>query len=73
MIRDKEVASRVSNLMLEFSEKLNDSVALSKERCSDAEFKAYRAVVGRLMGEMLLGVMNPLYQEHPDLKPKELL
>lgn len=52
---------------------LNESVALAKERCTDAEFKAYRTVVGTLMGEMLLSVMNPLYKEHPDLKPKELL
>jgi hypothetical protein len=72
MIKNKEVASRVSQLMLEFGAKLNESVALAKERCSDAEFKAYRTVVGRLMGEMLLEVMNPLYAEHPDLKPKEL-
>jgi hypothetical protein len=73
MIKDKEVATRVSLLMLEFGAKLNESVALAKERCSDAEFKAYRTVVGRLMGEMLLEVMNPLYVEHPDLKPKELI
>ena len=58
--------------MIEFGAQLNESVALAKERCSEAEFKAYRTVVGRLMGEMLLEVMNPLYVEHPDLKPKEL-
>jgi hypothetical protein len=73
MIKDKEVAARVSQLMLEFGAKLDESVALAKLRCSEAEFKAYRAIVGRLMGEMLLEVMNPLYAEHPDLKPKELL
>lgn len=73
MIKDKEVAMRVSELMLEFGAKLNESLALAKERCSEAEFKAYRTVVGKLMGEMLLEVMNPLYASHPDLKPKELL
>jgi hypothetical protein len=72
MIKDKEVAAQLSQLMLEFGAKLNDSVALTKNRCSEAEFKAYRTVVGRIMGEMLLEVMNPIYTEHPELKPKEL-
>ena len=73
MIKDKEVASRVSDLMLELGAKLNESLVLVKERCTEQEFKAYRTVVGKLMGEMLLEVMNPLYVSHPDLKPKELL
>lgn len=73
MITDKEVARQVSELMLEFGAKLNASVALTKERCPESEFKAYRAVVSTLMGEMLLEVMNPIYATHPELKPKELL
>jgi hypothetical protein len=28
--------------------------------------------VGKIMGEMLFEVMNPLYKKHPDLKPEEL-
>jgi hypothetical protein len=31
------------------------------------------SAVGKVMGEILLGIMNPLYQRHPNLKPKELL
>jgi hypothetical protein len=73
MIKDKETARRVSDLMLEFGAKLNESLVLAKERCTESEFKAYRTVVGKLMGEMLLEVMNPIYASHPDLKPKELL
>lgn len=28
----------------------------------------YRLAVAKVLGEMLLEVMNPLYAEHPDLK-----
>jgi hypothetical protein len=73
MIEQKEVAKEVSNLMLDFGSKLDASVALVKERCSVAELEAYRQAVGKIMGEMLLEVMNPLYRKHPDLKPKEMV
>lgn len=73
MILEKEVASQVSALMLEFGAKLDKSLELVQEKCSNEEFEAYRDVVGILLTEMLTGVMNPLYAEHPDLKPKELL
>ena len=72
MLKDKEVAKEVNQLMLDVGAKLNKSVALAKERCSESEFKAYRLAVGKILGEMLMEVMNPLYAEHPDLKPEEM-
>ncbi|HIA1005765.1 TPA: hypothetical protein ACWO6X_004945, partial [Salmonella enterica subsp. enterica serovar Muenchen] len=36
------------------------------------EFKAYREAVGFIMGEMLIKIMNPLYEKHPEIKPKGL-
>lgn len=72
MIEQRDVAKEVSELMLDVGAKLDASVARIKERCSATEFEAYRKAVGKIMGEMLLEVMNPLYQKHPDLKPKEL-
>lgn len=66
MIRDARVAKEVSDLMIELSGRLDGSV---REQCSPEEFAAYRRAVGRIMGEMLLGVLNPLYAEHPSLKP----
>lgn len=72
MIRDKAVASEVNKLMLEYSGKLDASLQVVKDRCSTEEFVAYRTVVGKLLGEMLVEVMNPIYVQHPDLKPPEL-
>lgn len=72
MIQEKAVAKEVSQLMIEYGAKLDASVALVKQKCSAEEFEAYRKAVGKIMGYMLLDVMNPLYEKYPDLKPAEL-
>jgi hypothetical protein len=36
------------------------------------EFNMLRRHVGNLMGGMLLDIMNPIFDIHPDLKPPEL-
>jgi hypothetical protein len=72
MIEQRDVAAEVSELMLEFGAKLDESVALVKARCTPAEFEAYRKVIGGIMGSILLDVMNPLYAKHPSLKPAQL-
>jgi hypothetical protein len=58
--------------MLECSARINDSIRLVQENCSPDEFKAYRLAAGRVMGEILMEDMNPIYQDHPDLKPEDL-
>jgi hypothetical protein len=58
--------------MIEFRGCLDGSTATVRGRCSSEEFAAYRRAVGRIMGEILLEVLNPLYAEHPSLKPAEM-
>lgn len=69
MVRNESVASDVAQLMLECTTRLDGSVALVQEKCSHEEFNAYRLAVGKVLGEILLEVLNPLYEEHPELKP----
>ena len=33
---------------------------------------ALQAAVGQIIGEMFVEIMNPIYAEHPDLKPPQL-
>jgi hypothetical protein len=73
MIQNKDVAKEINDLMISYGAKLDASIAIVKDKCSDEEFYAYRKVVGKIMGEMLLEIMNPLYMQHPELKPKDLL
>jgi hypothetical protein len=68
---DQEVAHQISSLMLEYFAKLNASVQLVQERCSDEEFKDYRRAIGLILGEMTTEVMMPLYRKHPELEPPE--
>ncbi|MGB8592986.1 MAG: hypothetical protein WA674_08380 [Candidatus Acidiferrales bacterium] len=72
MIGDAQIAKQVSDLMIEFSGRLDGSIATVRDQCSPEEFATYRRAVGRIMGEMLLEVLNPLYAEHPSLKPAEM-
>lgn len=72
MISDENTAAEVSQLFLEFGKRIDQSIALVKETAPPEEFSAYRRAAGRVLGEMLLEVMNPLYKKHPGLKPKGL-
>lgn len=72
MIQQKDVAAEISQLMVDCGSKLNSSVGLVKARCSAEEFEVYRKAIGTLMADILLEVMNPLYAQHPDLRPDEL-
>jgi hypothetical protein len=68
----KDIAEKISALMLEYGEKLDNSVKIVMDTSSTEEFEAYRNAVGQIMGTMLVDIMNPLYREYPDLKPPEL-
>lgn len=66
---DKPLARSISDLMLDVTARLDTSLATVQERGSPEEFERYRDAVGRILGEILLEVLNPIYAEHPDLKP----
>jgi hypothetical protein len=36
------------------------------------EFEQYRRAAGRIMGEIFVEILQPLYDEHPDLIPDQL-
>lgn len=68
----KEIAAEILAIMLEYSGKLDQSVQRVKDTCNEQEFMAYRKAVGTVMGEMYMGVMWPIFKEHPDLEPEEM-
>jgi hypothetical protein len=69
---DRPTAQHISTLMLDYGAKFDELLDFIMTHCSEEEFKKYKEVVGRILGIMLLDVMNPLYEEHPDLKPPHL-
>lgn len=68
----QKTARQVSELMVSMGADLDRSMSLVKETESDADFKRYRESISKIMTVMLLEIMNPLYVEHPDLKPEQL-
>ena len=69
---DTDVASKISTLMHRISGDLTASVFLIEETCSQSEFEAYRLATGKVMGEILFEVLNPVYRSFPQLKPPGL-
>jgi hypothetical protein len=72
VIDNEEIARQISELMLDCGARLDESVALVQNECTPEELHTYRRAVGKIMGEVLLEVLNPLYAKHPTLKPPEL-
>jgi|HubBroStandDraft_6_1064221.scaffolds.fasta_scaffold152900_2 hypothetical protein len=72
MITDPVVAAKVNDVMVGIAGQLDESVAFVMKRSSQEEFSRYRKAVGNVMGELLLEILNPLYKQHPGLKPPQL-
>ena len=69
MINNPVIAKQISELMLEVSAKIDQSIAMVQTNCSQEEFQEYRRAAGRVLGEALLEVLNPIYKKHSFLKP----
>lgn len=69
MISNPLIATQISNVMLEISKKIDESIAFVQTNCPDSEFQEYRRAAGRVLGEALLEILNPLYKRHNFLKP----
>jgi hypothetical protein len=54
------------------SKELNDILLHLKDRLNDEEFDIYKIKIGRIMGDIFIECLMPLYEEHPELLPEEL-
>jgi pantothenate kinase len=68
----KETAAEVLRIMIDCGGQLNRSVQVVKGSSSNEEFRRYRSIIAKIMTDMLIGIMNPIVAEHPELKPKEM-
>jgi hypothetical protein len=69
MISDANIARQVSQLMLNMFSQVDESLAMVRERCPADEVQAYQTATGRVVGAILMDVLEPLYLRHPELKP----
>lgn len=65
-------AKELSHLLARIGAHLDQSAAFVRDHDTPENFIRYRGVVGKLMGDMLLDAMTPLYNRFPDLRPDDL-
>ncbi len=69
---DRELARRISDLMLQQYGALHESVGWVREACTADELQQYKRAVGTVLTDMLIELMWPIYRLHPDLTPDGL-
>lgn len=62
----------LSHLLARVGGLLNQSAAFVRDHDTEENFIGYRTVVGKLMGDLFLDAMTPLYKRFPDLLPDYL-
>ncbi|MEZ4295445.1 MAG: hypothetical protein R3B70_10760 [Polyangiaceae bacterium] len=68
----KDAAVKLNEVLVECYFKLHDTVDIAREHCDPDERKTYCRAVGKVLGHLLLDVMEPIYSEYPDLRPEQL-
>ena len=69
MISDRALAQEVSACMVECSTKRGALVKSAQAVCPESEYPQFRIAIQKVMREMMLEVMKPIYAQHPDLMP----
>jgi hypothetical protein len=72
MLSNKETARQVEKTLRGCAAALDQSVRLVMDTCPEKEFKAYRRIIGQIMGSMYLDIRQPIHRRFPDLEPEDL-
>jgi hypothetical protein len=60
-------AVKLQKYILGAIECLSDSLTLVQEKCVESEFNTYRRHVADIVARIQHLLLNPLYEDHPDL------
>ena len=69
---DRELAEKTMIVALQSSALLNQYLEILQENLEPEEFKQYTRKVGKVMGETLIEILNPIWKEYPELLPVEM-
>jgi len=69
MMKDPHVAKQISELMLDVSDRISQSVASTKSQCSAEEHAAYQRAAAKVLAAIQQELLSPLFAEHPSLRP----
>jgi hypothetical protein len=71
MIKNEQIAGSVSQVLQDACKRLGDSILQVNATCSEAESAIYRHKIGDVFYILAFGILEPLYEEHPQLKPPD--
>ncbi|ADV82718.1 hypothetical protein [Terriglobus saanensis] len=71
MIENAELAADVSRTLQTTFEALGDSIVSVNAGCGEAEASLYREKIGDIFYIIVFGILEPLYEKHPQLKPQD--
>ena len=69
---ERDTAQSVLALMFDYGGKLNDAMLLVRETSDPDEFARYRRAFGNVLDSAFEQIINPILEEHPDLRPDQL-
>jgi hypothetical protein len=70
MIENEKIAAEVSESLRKVYRMLEDSIWRVNEHCSAGEATEYRQRVGKIFYTIVFDLLEPLYNQHPTLKPE---
>src|SRR5688572_20534452 len=67
---DRDIALRIDGMLIAIRGNLDGVAYYVKNNCTEAEFKRIARQIGATMADTI-EISNALYQEHPDIVPRE--
>lgn len=71
MIEKENIAADVNQSLQSVYRLLENSIRHVNEHCSATESEDYRQRIGKLFYFMIFDLWEPLYKQHPSLKPDD--
>jgi hypothetical protein len=69
---NRDMAEKTMQVAMQSNFILDSYLNYLKENLEEKEFQAYCKKFGKIMGETLFQVLNPIWEEHPELKPVKM-
>ena len=70
MIKNADVAASVIRALRDAFDTLGNSLRQVSKNCSEDEMSFYRRKISDIFGIIVFDMLEPLYEEHPQLKPE---
>lgn len=67
-----EDAEKISVLLMQINASLNQSVRFVMDKDSEDNFKSYRLATGKIIGDLYVDLLRPLWDRFPELLPEQM-